>query len=52
MNDRVRRRLQDVLFACGDSLCVRAGARTDEGVTRPWLFAIGNYVSELGWRLR
>ena len=49
---RLRVSIKNLLFWLGDVLCEWSGTRSDEGVTKPWLFAIGNWVSELGWRFR
>ena len=49
---RVRVKVKVTLFSLGDWFCAWAGAGTDEGVTRPWLFWAGHQVSELGWRFR
>jgi hypothetical protein len=49
---RLRVSIKNVLFWLGDVLMDWSGRRTDEGITRPWLFATGHWVSELGWRFR
>lgn len=48
----MRQQLKTALYSLSDRLCALAGARSDEGVTRPWIFAAGHHVGELGWRLR
>jgi hypothetical protein len=48
----MKTRLKNLLFSAGDRLCARAGAGSEAGVTRPWLFWAGHQVAELGWRLR
>lgn len=48
----VKKAVRDLLWRTGDRLCARAGAGSDEGVTRPWLFELGHQAGELGWRLR
>lgn len=49
---RMKRTTRDVLWAIGDRVCHRAGAGSDEGVTRPRLFELGHQIGELGWKLR
>jgi hypothetical protein len=52
MTELMRRKLKDILFSLSDRICAHAGAGSDEGVRRRWLFEVGHLVGELGWKLR